>query len=162
MPQSHAARSCDHAQPAKPTQAELAKALTDARARFEAAGLRWTPQRERALELLVQAGGPMKAYDLLDAFKAGGSTAPPTVYRALDALVDIGLAHRIPSINAYVACHREDDGHAASFLICDCCGSVEEVPAPANAIRAAIARQSRFQPQALMIEARGRCERCMS
>ncbi|WP_397404703.1 Fur family transcriptional regulator [Phenylobacterium sp.] len=130
--------------------------MSDARTRCEAAGLRWTAQRERALELLFNTGRPVKAYDPLGEFKVGAATAPPTVYRALDALVELGIAHRISSINAYVACHGENDGHVASFLICGCCGAVEEVSTPTEIVLASFASQSAFMSSVLTIEAHGR------
>ena len=56
------------------------------------------------LELLLEADGPLKAYDLIAAFGEGGEPAkPPTVYRALEFLERLGFAHRIESLNAYVA-----------------------------------------------------------
>src|SRR5437879_13158122 len=81
------------------------------KARCQAAQQRWTPPRERALELLLESGGPVKAYDLMGRFQEGVTTAPPTVYRALDALVELGLAHKIASLNAYTACHLQAAGH---------------------------------------------------
>jgi Fur family zinc uptake transcriptional regulator len=135
-------------------------AVERAKAQCADAGVRWTPARERALELLLQAGVPVKAYDLIDGFKADGATTPPTVYRSLDALVDAGLAHRIPSLNAFVACRHPHTPHAASFLICDLCRSVEEVTAPREAILAAFRESSFFRPSGLVVEIYGRCERC--
>ncbi len=85
---------------------------------------RLTAPRRRVLELLLQAGQPVKAYDLIASFAVEGPPAkPPTVYRALDFLEKQGFAHRIESLNSYVACRKEADGHAAAFLICDCCGA---------------------------------------
>jgi Fur family zinc uptake transcriptional regulator len=153
---------CHHGHGPKPTKAALAATMKDARRRCEGAGLRWTAQRERTLEMLFLAGGPVKAYDLIGDFKVGASTAPPTVYRALDALVLLGLAHRIPSINSYVACHRDADGHVASFLICECCGAVEEVSTPTDAVLVSIANQSAFKAASLTIEAHGHCTRCQA
>lgn len=153
---------CHHRPTARPSRAALTAAFAKGRERSEAAGLRWTPLRQRALELLLEADGPVKAYDLIANFKADAATAPPTVYRALDALVELRLAHRIPSINAYVACHGEDDGHVASFLICDCCGAVEEIEAPTGELLSAIAAQSAFQAASLTVEAHGRCKTCQA
>ncbi|MCB1576305.1 MAG: transcriptional repressor, partial [Xanthomonadales bacterium] len=52
-------------------------------------GLRLTPIRLRVLELLAESTVPVKAYDLLDDLKDGpGAAAPPTVYRALDFLLE--------------------------------------------------------------------------
>ena len=62
----------------------------------EARGLRLTPIRAHALRLIADAGRPVKAYELLDQMKAThDAAAPPTVYRALDFLLEqfVGL-HR--------------------------------------------------------------------
>jgi Fur family zinc uptake transcriptional regulator len=155
-----AGHACGHARPAKPTKAATAAAMAHARALFDAKGIRWTRPRQRALELLVQAGEPVKAYDLIAGFSTDGATAPPTVYRALDALLELGLVHRIPSINAFVACRHAGDHQAASFLICDCCGVVEEVAIPTQEIGAALERQRGFRATSIAIEVRGLCSRC--
>jgi Fur family zinc uptake transcriptional regulator len=152
--------SCGHTRTSKLSKAGLKAGIAYGRARCQAAQQRWTPQRERALELLLEAGGPVKAYDLMGRFQEGVTTAPPTVYRALDALVELGLAHKIPSLNAYTACHVDREGHTASFLICDCCGSAEEIPTPTGDMLQTIRSQSDFQPAHITIEAHGRCHNC--
>lgn len=61
-------------------------------------------------------------------------------------------------MNAYVACHGRDEAHAGWFLICDCCGDVEEVSgATADGLKA-IRRESGFEIQTF--EAHGHCQRC--
>jgi Fur family zinc uptake transcriptional regulator len=152
--------SCGHARTSKLSKAALKAAIAVGRTRCQDARQRWTPQRERALELLLEAGGPVKAYDLMGRFQEGATTAPPTVYRALDALVDLGLAHKIASLNSYTACHIDSRGHTASFLICDCCGSAEEIPTPTGDMLQTIQAQSDFQPTHVTIEAHGRCRNC--
>jgi len=102
----------------------------------------------------------VKAYELLAAFKANGPTAPPTVYRALDALVQVGLAHRLPSLNAYIACRHDGVAHAAVFLICDECRSTEEIQGPAKAILEQVRANSAFQVSDVAVEIRGRCAVC--
>jgi Fur family zinc uptake transcriptional regulator len=67
----------------------------------EARGLNLTPIRANALRLIADAGRPVKAYDLLDRMKATHEgAAPPTVYRALDFLLEHGFIHKLSSINA--------------------------------------------------------------
>ena len=62
----------------------------------EQRGRRYTPLREHVFGLIVGHGGPIKAYDLLDKLRPElGSPKPPTVYRALDFLADLGLVHRL-------------------------------------------------------------------
>ena len=79
----------------------LAAELNAAEARCGAADQRLTAPRRRVLELLLQAGQPVKAYDLIASFAIDGPPAkPPTVYRALDFLEKQGFAHRIESLNA--------------------------------------------------------------
>ncbi len=121
-----------------------------------------TEPRRRVYELLLSAGEPVKAYDLMDRYGASGVAAkPPTVYRALDFLQRKGVAHRIASTNAYVACSVEAGEHLAAFLICDCCGETIEISAPASPIQAE-ARAHAFQLQQVAIEARGHCVRCQT
>jgi Fur family zinc uptake transcriptional regulator len=145
---------CRHHRPHGPGGAELRKLLAEAEARSIAAGQRWTEPRRRVFELLAQAGAPVKAYDLIAGYdeKEPGSTKPPTVYRALEFLESVGLAHRIPSLNAYVVCAGGETVHAASFLICDCCGSAEEFD-PGMATKG-------FQPRTVAVEVRGVCHAC--
>ena len=70
-------------------------------------GLRLTEIRSQVLELIADSRKPVKAYDLLDRLKdARSNAAPPTVYRALDFLLDNGFIHKLQSINAYVSCHH--------------------------------------------------------
>src|SRR3712207_2413718 len=97
-------------------RAEVAEALAEAESRCTSAEERLTGPRKRVLELLLTAGAPVKAYDLIAAYGAQGEAAkPPTVYRALEFLERLGFAHRLESLNAYVACRRSEPGHAAAF-----------------------------------------------
>ena len=140
----------------------LLSGLRSAETRCEAQGQRLTPARRRVLELLMQAGQPMKAYDLISAFseEAGETAKPPTVYRALEFLEREGLAHRIESLAAYVACSGEPGEHAAAFLICDCCGRTEEVAAPVDAALRGLAQEAGYAIQTVTIEAHGRRAAC--
>lgn len=146
--------------------AALAAELAAADVRCERAGQRLTAPRRRVLEQLLEAGQPVKAYDLIAAFGAGGPPAkPPTVYRALEFLSKQGFAHRIESLNAYVACRHSssaegEENHAAAFLICDCCGATREIdPAVLGSIERA-ADTAGFTVQAVTIEAHGLCADC--
>ena len=85
-----------------------------------------------------------------------------TVYRALDFLSQMGLAHRIESLNAYVPCVEKHCDHKDSqYLICDKCGRVEELHNHEidNFISKNLA-QSGFQLSYKAMELHGRCARC--
>lgn len=121
---------------------------------------RLTPPRRRVLELLLGSDGPLKAYDLIAAFGQDGEPAkPPTVYRALEFLERLGFAHRIESLNAYVPCRMDGEGHRAAFLICDCCGAAQEFE-PDIAAQLKAAAPSGYEIQAVTLEARGLCPAC--
>lgn len=120
-----------------------------------------TAPRRRVLELLLAAGEPVKAYDLIARFGRDGEAAkPPTVYRALEFLERQGLAHRIASLSAYVACAHAGADHAAAFLICDCCGVTAEVRPTASPHLADAAAALGFTIGRATVEAHGRCADC--
>lgn len=159
MAHSH---DCDHDHDQRGLTGDaLSVGLASALTRCEAASQRLTPPRRRVLEMLLKAGQPVKAYDLIAEFGDGGAPAkPPTVYRALDFLSKLGLAHRIESLNAYMACGGGGEGHAAAFLICDCCGATREItPTVAGEVERLAGVQG-YSLTALMVEAHGLCGDC--
>ena len=125
-------------------------------------GLRLTTLRERVLRLVAEAEKPVKAYDLLDKIHDDkGLAAPPTVYRALDFLLENGFIHKLESINAFIGCHQPRTHHSAPFLICDGCGwAVEMEDEGVTRILIEQAKALGFRPQAQTLEVHGRCARC--
>ena len=126
-------------------------------------GLRLTPIRLRVLELVAASRIPVKAYDLLNDLKDGpGLAAPPTVYRALDFLLEHGFIHKLESINAFVGCHHPGESHQVPFLICDQCSSATEIcdDGVANLLKIQ-ARDRGFAPAAQTLEVHGLCANCL-
>jgi len=153
----------DHAHDHHPDQATVGLALAAVEARCVAEGERMTAPRRRVLELLLNAAEPVKAYDLIARYGEDGQAAkPPTVYRALEFLERKGMAHRIASISAYVACTAASDtpGHAAAFLICDCCGATREIEPKASAEIIAAGAAAGYALTGVTIEAHGLCADC--
>jgi len=126
-------------------------------------GLRLTPLRERVLRLVAQAELPVKAYDLMDLLRDDkGPAAPPTVYRALDFLLEHGFIHKLESINAYIGCHQPRQPHSVPFLICKSCGrAVEMEDERATRLLTEQAQALGFRPLAQTLEVHGRCARCV-
>jgi len=143
------------------TPATLAASLRQAEIICEQRGGRLTPIRRKVLSLLLEAPGPAKAYDLLQQLDGDGAPKPPTVYRSLDFLQEMGLAHRIETLNAFVACGHWKHSHAAIFLICEGCGSAGELHA-GNSVKKLQQEVEgvRFQMKNATIEVRGLCEAC--
>ena len=128
----------------------------------ESRGLRLTPLRLRVLELIAAEEKPVKAYDLLDRLREEhGNAAPPTVYRALDFLLEHRFIHKLESINAFVGCHHPDEAHQVPFLICDGCSSAAELCDERVArLLGEQAREHGFTPRAQTIEVHGLCKAC--
>lgn len=151
------------------TAAAATAATTERIARIEDAcqrrGLRLTALRRRVMELIADQGRPVKAYELLDLIRLErGGAAPPTVYRALDFLMEHGFIHKLESMNAFIGCdhlHEPENAHQPPFLICDrCAQTVELEDSRAAELLAREARRLGFTPQAQTLEIHGLCARC--
>jgi Fur family transcriptional regulator, zinc uptake regulator len=139
-------------------------ALSTAEAVCKARGEKLTPVRKRVLELVWASHRPVGAYALLDSLRADGrSAAPPTVYRALEFLLALGLVHRVESLNAYLGCAHPASDHAAQFLICRQCGTAAELEE--SDIATAIDRHAKragFAVERRTVEAMGLCAACQT
>jgi Fur family zinc uptake transcriptional regulator len=124
--------------------------------------LQLTPIRRRVLELIWGRHAPIRAYDILSLLKKGeGALAPPTVYRALDFLLEAGLIHRIDALNAFIGCEHPEVEHACQFLVCLSCNRVEELDD--MAITRYLSRKAKsagFVSQAQSVEIKGICGTC--
>jgi Fur family zinc uptake transcriptional regulator len=114
------------------------------------------------LELIWQSHCPSGAYRLLEQLTADGHRpSPPTVYRALDFLLEHGLIHRVSSLNAFIGCSQPGDEHLAQLFICARCGSAVELA------DASVDRRIQHNAQAIdfqvveqSIEVTGLCPAC--
>jgi Fur family transcriptional regulator, zinc uptake regulator len=118
-------------------------------------------QDQMIVEALRGAGRPVSAYEIIDSLRARASLAPQTVYRSLDRLIASGAAHRLESLNAFVACTHDAHEGTAIFAICTSCGTVRELDEPdAVASLANWARAERFAVRQMTLELRGTCADC--
>jgi Fur family zinc uptake transcriptional regulator len=125
-------------------------------------GARLTPLRRRVLELVWSSHRPVGAYDILGRLDSGArKPAPPTVYRALDFLIEHGLVHRIESMNAYLGCNHPEQSHTGQFLICRECGNVTEMDD--DDVRQTLRRRAAekgFEVRSQTVELVGLCANC--
>lgn len=126
------------------------------------AGLRLTPVRRRALEILLEAHKALGAYEVLERLAADGFGAqPPVAYRALEFLVENGFAHRVRRLNAFAACMHPGVPHSPAFFICRDCNAVAEAPvADVRAALDAAANSIGFTVDRVSLEAVGQCPAC--
>jgi Fur family transcriptional regulator, zinc uptake regulator len=123
---------------------------------------RAAPEQDKMIvEALRGAGRPVSAYELIDRLREQATLAPQTVYRSLERLIAEGQAHRLESLNAFVACRHPSHEGAAVFAICDDCGTVTEFDEPQAIERLqAWAKKARFAVAQMTLELRGRCRAC--
>lgn len=138
-------------------------ALAEAETLCTQQGLRLTTLRRRVLELVWQSHKPLGAYDILAVLSEedGRRAAPPTVYRALDFLLENGLVHRIASLNAFTGCNHPTHAHQGQFLICRLCHAAIELqhPSISNAVVDAAAGVG-FAVEGQTVEIVGVCAGC--
>ncbi|MBY7925053.1 zinc uptake transcriptional repressor Zur [Vibrio fluvialis] len=130
-----------------------------------ARGVRLTSQRKRVFELICASKKASSAYELLEDLKQSEPQAkPPTVYRALDFLMEQGFIHRVESTNSFISCcscnaHK----HFSQLLICDQCGNVIELQDDSLiALLANNAEEHGFKIVNHVIESHGVCQSCSS
>lgn len=125
-------------------------------------GLKFTTIRRKVLELVWESHKPAKAYDILKKLAEGdGAPVPPTVYRALDFLLQNGLVHKINSLNAFVGCTHPGPDNQCYFLICTDCEEVTECCA--SQLGDAIGQSAKtnvFKMESVSLEIKGVCQAC--
>lgn len=143
--------------------ASRAEQLSAAEALCRTRGARFTDMRKAVYVFLLTRRAPLSAYDILDAMqkRLDRKLAPPTVYRALEFLLEQGLVHRLETNNAYLTCDHPGEAHQSLYLVCSVCGTTEELDD--HQIGGLInqrAHARRFQPRKQVVEVQGTCEKC--
>lgn len=116
---------------------------------------------EIVFSVLSRADRPLTAYELLGRLRTKGIMAPPTVYRSLDRLIKDGRAHRLESLNAFVACAKPHHRTSAIFAICRKCGTTAELSDHKLAPQISDwAKRLRFHAEESILEIRGECSAC--
>ena len=133
--------------------------------KYEASNTDLTKNQTLVMGALSNANGPLSAYTILDELREHGFRAPLQVYRALEKLVELGLVHRLESLNAFVACQHTSCGgdrkENVLFAICETCGNVQELVNDKllNTVKT-LASDVDFSLSQSVIELRGKCTKC--
>jgi Fur family transcriptional regulator, zinc uptake regulator len=111
----------------------------------------------------VAENGPVSAYRLMALLRRrlDRRVDPPTVYRALDFLMDAGLVNRLETKGAYVIRDRPGQSQPSVLLLCERCESTVELEDPEllRLIEGDAAALG-FRLGSPLIECSGTCERC--
>lgn len=139
-------------------------ALTRAKGLCQERNAKLTPTREAVLMLLWQSHRPLGAYQVQGQLSKllSKPIAPPTVYRAIEFLLGLGLIHRLASLNAYIGCPFPSSHHSNLFMICNICGSAAELAdAVLNEVLQSASDKANFDLQNQSVELFGRCPQCV-
>lgn len=114
------------------------------------------------LRILLNAHTAFGAYEICESLSELGIKLQATqVYRALEQLTSLGIAHRIECKNAFIACCGGAQCRDPQFLICTGCGRVEEMmDLSLSAVADVAARHAGFTVEVAKIEIHGVCRRC--
>ncbi|HRN85021.1 MAG TPA: transcriptional repressor [Hyphomicrobium sp.] len=158
------ARSTPFPSPEKPNGRKLAKAVERAGEEFAAKNLRFTKLRQMVYEEIAATYASIGAYEILNRLADKGTrVAPISIYRAIDALLEAGVIHRLESKNAFFACRRMDHrtGRRPLFLSCEKCGAVGEVDGQhIFDLIGEAADGANFTARVKFVEVQGLCPRC--
>jgi Fe2+ or Zn2+ uptake regulation protein len=125
---------------------------------------RLTPTRQRIVDVLAAAPGPLTIPEILAARRG---LAQSSVYRNLVVLEEAGVVHRMMTRDEFARYELAEDltGHH-HHLVCSNCGRVEDLPATAaveRSVAAAVdqaAQRAGFRTQHHRLDLVGVCSRC--
>ena len=140
-----------------------AERLAEADALVQHKGARFTTMRRATYDFLLAQKAPLSAYDILAKLETRlkKKLAPPTVYRALEFLLEQGLIHRLESNNTYLVCDHPGERHESVYLVCIRCGTTQEIDDHAVAkLLQSKAHSFGFTPSRQVIEVQGLCKNC--
>ena len=123
---------------------------------------RLTSLRRDVLGAVGESHRAAGAYELIERLaRIGPRPAPISIYRALEFLGDIGLVHRVESRNAFVACSRAHEAGRAVLMVCERCGTVDELEAASVFDGLDVLSSAEgFETRRAVIELSGRCAPC--
>lgn len=122
-----------------------------------------TLNQRLVLGVLKRSPSPISAYDILHKLRNKGLKAPLQIYRALEVLIELGVTHRLESLNAFVACSGKNckQTGTSGFMICDVCGRAQEFcDQKLQEKLQNIAADHGFVANQTMVEISGVCTRC--
>jgi len=126
-------------------------------------GDRMTDTRRDVILALSKLKQPQGAYRILELVnkKRIKKLSAMSLYRNLDYLTDLGFVIKIDSTNSYALCTSAGDCHDHVMIVCDKCGSLDEIhdnKAFASLKKLANARGHALRNHA--VEIHGICEKC--
>ena len=94
---------------------------------LRAKGYKVTQPRKQVLKVLTQAQKPVSPYDVQKILQQRGEHLDHvTIYRILDLLCLLNLAHKVLLSGGFVKCALGDEEGCHRFMVCRQCGAFQE------------------------------------
>jgi Fur family zinc uptake transcriptional regulator len=94
---------------------------------LQAQGYKATKPRKLVLEVLEETGKPLSPYDIQGILHTRGKHLNHvTIYRILNLLCRLNLAHRMLSSGGFVKCSLDAAEGCHRFMVCQDCGAIQE------------------------------------
>ena len=90
-------------------------------------GYRVTEPRKHVLKVLAESQRPVSPYDIQEILKQRGEYLNHvTIYRILELLCSLNLAHKVLLVGGFVKCTLGEGDGCHRFVVCRQCGAFQE------------------------------------
>ena len=129
---------------------------------LRAKGYKVTRPRKLVLKVLGQAQEPVSPYDIQKILEEDGEHLNHvTIYRILDLLCLLNLAHKVLLVGGFVKCSLGEKVGCHRFMVCRQCGAFQEFADKALCDEEKeIARDLGFSTEQHLAESVGLCSSC--
>ena len=125
-------------------------------------GYKATKPRKLVLEVLQEVERPLSPYDIQGILRQRGKYLNHvTIYRILDLLCSLNLAHKMLSSGGFVGCSLDAMEGCHRFMVCQDCGAIQEFADEGLCQKEnEFARNLDFHTEHHLSEFSGFCSRC--
>jgi Fe2+ or Zn2+ uptake regulation protein len=125
-------------------------------------GYRITTPRRQVLAVLAEAQRPLSPYEIQALLEQRGEHLNHvTIYRVLELLCSLNLAHKVLLVGGFVICSLGDTGGCHRFVVCKECGTLKEYASQALCDEETVmAERLGFRTEQHFSEFSGVCARC--
>ncbi len=128
-------------------------------------GFKITRQRQMIVELLAKTDKALSPYDMRDMLKKQKINADVvTIYRILETLEKLSLAHKVLAVNGYIRCNTDEIGKknfCHHYLLCKNCHKIDEVEGEdLSKLEQKIEKEKKFRIDSHYLEFTGLCKDC--
>ncbi len=128
-------------------------------------GLKITQPRQMIVKFLAKSKKVLSPYEMRDLLKKQKINADVvTIYRVLEVLEKMALAHKVLAFNGYIRCNIKAGKIKSGchhYFVCKKCAKVDEVEGEdLSALERKITRTHKFQIESHYLEFLGLCAKC--